>query len=150
MEWPPLVHLVDAAAPDPDGQIAAVRAVLTEIGAGDKPELIAFNKADANPEIDELVRTHHGSLAISAATGQGIDALLREVGDRLRVMTEVTELAIPFARGDALAIAHREGEVLVETTDEDGYRVRVRLEPAGRARLADFVVGTVPGGRIEP
>ncbi|MEZ5235913.1 MAG: GTPase HflX [Acidimicrobiales bacterium] len=145
-----LVHLVDGAAPDPDGQIAAVRAVLDEIGAGDKPELIVFNKADANPAVAELVRTHAGSLAISAFTGEGIDALLREVGDRLRVMTEVTELSIPFARGDALAVAHREGEVLVETTDEEGSRVRVRLEPAGRARLAEFVVGTVPGGRIEP
>jgi GTP-binding protein HflX len=143
-----LVHLVDGAAPDADGQIGAVRSVLDEIGAGDKPELIAFNKSDANPAIDELVRSHPGSLAISAVTGQGIDALLAQVGARLRLLTEVTELAIPFARGDALATAHREGEVLVETTDEDGYRMRVRLEPAGRARLAEFVVGSVPGGRI--
>lgn len=145
-----LVHLVDGAAPDPDGQIAAVHAVLSEIGAGDKPELIVFNKVDANEEVADMVRTHPGSLAISAATGVGIDALLVEVGSRLRVMTEITELSIPFARGDALAIAHREGEVLTETADDGGYRVRVRLEPAGRARLAQFVVGTVPGGRIEP
>jgi len=145
-----LVHLVDGAAPDPDGQIAAVHAVLAEIGAGDKPELIVFNKVDANEEVADMVRAHPGSLAISAATGAGIDALLAEVGSRLRVMTEITELSIPFARGDALAIAHREGEVLTETADDDGYRVRVRLEPAGRARLAQFVVNTVPGGRIEP
>jgi len=145
-----LVHLVDGAAPDPDGQIAAVRSVLAEIGAGDRPELIVFNKADANPAVADLVRSHPGSLGISAVTGAGIDALLAEIGARLRAMTEVTELSIPFARGDALAIAHREGEVLTETTDEVGYRLRVRLEPAGRARLAGFVVGTVGGGRIEP
>ena len=144
-----LVHLVDGAAPDPDGQIAAVRSVLAEIGAADRPELIVFNKADANPAVADLVRSHPGSLGISAVTGAGIDELLAEIGARLRAMTEVTELSIPFARGDALAIAHREGEVLTETTDEAGYRLRVRLEPAGRARLAEFVVGTVGGGRIE-
>ena len=145
-----LVHLVDGAAADPDGQIAAVRSVLAEIGAGDKPELIVFNKADVNPDAPALVRSHPGSLAMSAGTGEGVGALLVEVGLRLRIMTEVTELSIPFARGDALATAHREGEVLIETTDESGYRMRVRLEPAGRARLAEFVIGTVPGGRIEP
>jgi GTPase len=145
-----LIHVVDGAAPDPDGQIAAVRSVLADIEADDRPELIVFNKVDANPDIKALVSRYPGSLVISARTGEGIDELLGAVSERLRALTEVSELRIPFARGDALATAHREGEVLVETTDEDGYRVRVRLEPAGRARLADFVVGSVPGSRIEP
>ncbi len=144
-----LIHVVDASAADPDGQMAAVRAVLGEIDAGDLPELIVFNKADLTTEAKRLVDTHPGSVAISAATGAGIDELLSTVGDRIRALTEVTELQIPFDRGDAVAIAHREGEVLVETADEHGYRLRVRLEPAGRARLAEFVVGAVGGGRIE-
>ncbi len=145
-----LVHLVDGAAPDADGQIAAVRSVLAEIGAGDADELIVFNKVDAHPNVNDLVLSHPESLAISAASGEGVDKLLAAIGTRLRTHTEVTELVIPFARGDALATAHREGEVLVETTDADGYRVRVRLEPAGRARLAEFVVSSLPAGRIGP
>ena len=40
-----LLHVVDGAGPDPEGQMNAVRSVLREIGAGDVPELLAFNKA---------------------------------------------------------------------------------------------------------
>ena len=38
--------MVDASAADPEGQMAAVRSVLGEIGAADVPELLVFNKAD--------------------------------------------------------------------------------------------------------
>ena len=44
-----LVHVVDASAADPERQMHAVREVLVEIGAGDVPELLCFNKADAAP-----------------------------------------------------------------------------------------------------
>jgi len=144
-----LVHVVDSTSPDPEGQIDAVREVLGEIGAGDVPELLAFNKIDV-AAAEHLVERHHGAVAISARTGEGVDELLTVIGRRLRGRTEITELCIPFDRGDAVAIAHREGEVLVETADEGGFRLRVRLEPAGRARLEEFVVGTAVGGRMEP
>jgi GTP-binding protein HflX len=142
-----LVHLVDASAPDPDGQIAAVRSVLREIEAGDVAEQLVFNKADLTNDAKRLVDLHPGSVAISAVTGDGIDELLRTIGGRVRAMTELTELHIPFERADAVAIVHREGEVVVETADEAGFRLRARLEPAGRARLAEFVVGSVGGPR---
>src|SRR3546814_3192172 len=54
-------------------------------------------------------------------------SLLRTVGDRLRALTNVVELAIPYERGDLLAAVHREGEVLVEVPDDAAMRVRVRL-----------------------
>ena len=53
-----LVHVVDASDPDPAGQISAVRAVLADIGAGDRPELIVLNKADrASAEALTTLRT---------------------------------------------------------------------------------------------
>ena len=53
-----------------------------------------------------------GSVAVSSLTGAGTDDLLRTLGDRLRTLTEVVELLIPYDRGDLVAAAHREGEVL--------------------------------------
>lgn len=41
-----LLHVVDATATDPEQQIEAVRDVLAEIGAGDQPELLVWNKCD--------------------------------------------------------------------------------------------------------
>ena len=50
-----LVHVVDASAADPEGQIAAVRDVLDEIGAGAVPELLVVNKADVAPDAAKQV-----------------------------------------------------------------------------------------------
>jgi GTPase len=136
-----LVHVVDGAGPDPEGNIEVVRSVLTEIGAGQVPELLVFNKADANDDPKRLADKYPGSVAVSALTGEGIPELLLAVGDRVRALTEVTELFIPFDRGDILASVHREGQVLVETPGDDGVRVRARLEAGSIGRLREFVVG---------
>jgi len=135
-----LVHVVDASAPDPIGNIEAVRRVLRDIGAQDVPELMVFNKVDLGPEVDGLVRSHSGSVAISAHDGTGVDQLLEVLADRLRSMTELVELAIPFDRGDVLAQIHREGQVLTETADGTGIRVRARLDPDSLGRLVEWVV----------
>ncbi len=137
-----LVHVVDASTPEPDEHIAAVRPVLAEIGAADVAELVAFNKVDVAPvPAARYLATHPGSVAFSARTGEGIDELLRAVGDRLRALTSVVELHVPFDRGDVLASVHREGEVLVEQAEPDGMRLRARLDEAATTRLRAFVVG---------
>jgi GTP-binding protein HflX len=140
-----LVHVVDASAADPDGQIDAVREVLAEIDAAAVPELLVFNKADlAGGEAKRLVDDHPGSVAVSAVTGEGVDVFLRTLADRLRSITTVVELAVPYDRGDVLASIHREGEV-VSTTDEPAHlRVRARLSDASAGRLAEFVVPDAP------
>jgi len=139
-----LVHVVDASSVDPDGHISAVRSVLNEIGADAVPELLVFNKEDLDPDAAaRAVRNHPGSVAISAATGDHLDLFLRTVGDRLRALTDIKDLFVPFARGDILAEVHREGEVLSEAAEAEGMRVRARLDDASAHRLRDFVVAPV-------
>ena len=132
-----VVHLVDATAADPLGQIDAVRVVLEEIGAGAIPEILAFNKADQGPA-ESLAAAHPGSVAISARSGTGMDDLLRVIADRLHAGDQTVELLVPFDRGDVLAAAHRLGEVLVEEPGEGGILVRARLDAEGRSRLAGY------------
>ena len=136
-----LVHVVDCAAPDPEGQIAAVREVLVEIDAIQVPDLLVFNKADVAPEVAaDLVARHPGSVAVSARTGEHIEMFLRVLADRLRAITAVVELVVPYDRGDVLAAIHREGEVVSTFHDTDGVRVRARLSDASAGRLAEFRV----------
>ena len=135
-----LVHVVDSAAPAPEEQIDAVRAVLDEIGAGGVPELLAFNKADATDEAKRLAGDHAGSVAVSAVTGAGIEDLLAAMGDRLRAAADVVELVVPFARGDVLAAVHREGEVLAEQHEDGATRLRARLDGVGASRFSEFLV----------
>ena len=136
-----LVHVVDCAGADPDGQIAAVREVLAEIDALKVPDMLVFNKADIAPDVAaELTARHPGSVALSAATGIGVDVFLQMLADRLRALTKVIELLIPYERGDVLASVHREGEVVSTMPDEGGVRVRARLSDPSVGRLSEFVV----------
>jgi GTP-binding protein HflX len=135
-----LVHLVDSSVANPAEQIQAVRDVLTEIGADRVPELLAFNKADrAALEAKVLADRHPGSVVISAHTGEGVIELLRAVADRVRALTDVIELLVPYDRGDLLAAVHREGEVLSEAHEDGGVRVRARLDDASRGRFTDLL-----------
>jgi GTP-binding protein HflX len=145
-----LVHVVDSSAPDPEGQMAAVRDVLREIGAGEVPELIAFNKRDATEEWKRLADRHPGSVVVSGRTGEGAEDLLQAISDRLRAMTTSVELLVPFARGDIMAEVHREGEVLSEEATDGGMLLRARLDAAGRSKLAEYLVGSSTGPQPGP
>jgi GTP-binding protein HflX len=135
-----LVHVVDASAAEPEMQIDAVTMVLDEIGGAHVPQLLAFNKADLAPAAAaRLVARHPGSVAVSATTGAGIDDLLQAIADRLRAMTSIVELVVPYDRGDVLAAVHREGEVLSESPGEGAMRLRVRFDDAGRSQFREFV-----------
>jgi GTP-binding protein HflX len=140
-----LVHVVDGAGPDPMGSIDAVRWVLSEIEAGDIPELLVFNKSDLSDGAARLTEQHEGSVAVSAATGEGIEHLLWVIGDRVRALTAITELLVPWDRGDVLASVHREGQVITEAAEEEGMRLRARLEPASVGALREYVVTTEDG-----
>lgn len=136
-----LVHVVDASAPDPEGQIAAVHTVLRDIAAAEVPEMIVFNKADlAVDAARQLVHDHPGSVAVSAVTGEGADEFLRTLSDRLRAMSTVYELVVPYDRGDVLASIHREGEVVSTTDGASEWTIRARLSDASAGRLGEFVV----------
>jgi GTP-binding protein HflX len=136
-----LLHVVDSSAVDPEGQIAAVREVLGEIAADKVPELLVFNKCDANHDAAKrLSYDNPGSVLISAATGEGIEDLLRTIADRVRSLTAVVELLVPYERGDVMAAIHREGEVVSTAHEDAGIRVRARLADASRGRLTDFIV----------
>jgi GTPase len=138
-----LLHVVNAASPEPRLQIDAVRRVLVEIGASEIPELVVINKADLAPgAAKELAQEIEGSVVISALTGEGIEDLLRILGDRLRTHDRVVTLRIPHGRGDLLAKAHREGEVIDSHDEEDATVVHVVLDEAGRAGFSDFEVAS--------
>jgi len=144
-----LVHVVDGSAVHPEEQMTAVREVLAEIGADQVPEFIVFNKADKLEDFGaQLVEAHHGAVAVSALKNQGLDVLLRKLADRMRSITQVTDLVVPFERGDILASIHREGEVVLSQDHPDGMHIRARLSEASAGRLREFVVQVDDEGNL--
>jgi len=135
-----LVHVVDASALDPEGQINAVREVLTEIGADHIPELIVFNKIDIAESPERLLQRYEGSMSVSAVTGEGSERLLHTIADRLAIMNKVVDVLVPFDRGDIIAELHRSGQVLSEQAGETGMKYRARLDEFSIGRLREYVV----------
>jgi GTPase len=134
-----LVHVVDSSAAEPLGQYDAVRTVLTEIGAASVPELVVFNKIDVALDAEELVADMPGSVAVSAHRGDGVEEFLGALSDRLRALATVTELSIPYDRGDVLAALYREGDVISERHDDAGITVRARLAADSVGKLRQML-----------
>ena len=90
--------------------------------------------------ISDLLKKHPGSVAVSAVTGEGIELLLRTLSDRMRALSRVVELLIPYDHGEALAMVHREGEVVSVAHEDAGTRIRARLSDASFGRLRAYAV----------
>jgi GTP-binding protein HflX len=135
-----LIEVVDAADRHFAEHRATVQTVLDELGAGDKPRLVTFNKADllgADPGGDSQAPIVAGSVLVSALTGFGLDALRTELAALLGSLWEDVDVAVPYAAGELLARVRQRGAVDV-TYGERDVRVRGRLAPAlaGELRAA--------------
>ncbi|MGH6654194.1 MAG: GTPase HflX [Actinocrinis sp.] len=135
-----VLHVVDVSDQDPEGQIAAVREVLAQIGASKVPEIVVLNKADAaDPEtVARLLRREPHSVLVSARTGEGLDKLLAAIdADLPRPAVEIDAL-VPYGRGDLLARVHSKGELLSETHLESGTRIVARVDAVLAAALEEY------------
>ncbi len=133
-----LLHVVDASAPLAAERMEIVDRVLEEIGAGATSRIIVMNKIDLAPAGGLRPAAACDTVAISALRGRGLDELLREVARRFSAWREEVSVMLPAARGDLVAMARRDGEVLDEEY-RDGtvaLRARVSAPVAGRLRKA--------------
>jgi len=139
-----LLHVVDASHPEAEQQIAAVDAVLKEIGADGKPTVMVFNKVDQlNGSRDGLSRSlerHPHGVAISATTGEGVPTLLAELGRQLRPIREFMELSVPHDRAGVIARLHEVGQVVERNYNGKTARFKARIPPHLHEEFAPFVV----------
>ncbi|MCP5520901.1 MAG: GTPase HflX [Verrucomicrobiales bacterium] len=137
-----LLHVVDVSSPRAEEQIAAVNTVLEEIGAHTKPTLTVFNKIDLLENGDPgpaWRNTHPEAACVSARTGRGFDALMAELGTRLRPVREFVEVVIPHGRAALVSRLHEVGQVVESKFDGEGGRFKVRIPPYCRAEFAPYI-----------
>ena len=140
-----ILHVVDASV-DEDEMLEMLRAVddvLEGIGAGENPRLLVLNKADAldAERRAELARRHPEGVLVSAATGEGIEALTARVTEELLRRTREVELLVPYSDGARLAELHDIAGDLDREDTPEGVRVRVRLSETAAARFAAYATG---------
>ncbi|MEO8438432.1 MAG: GTPase HflX, partial [Chloroflexota bacterium] len=128
-----LVEVVDASDAHFEEHRATVQTVLDELGAGDKPRLLAFNKADL---LDAAARDGTtpapaiaGAVFVSALTGYGLDTLRAEISALLASLWVDVDVALPYSAGELLARVRERGTVELEYRDRDVHIVG-RVAPA--------------------
>ncbi len=133
----------DISHPDSDAQDADVRTILGELGVGDdkdQAQIVLLNKIDrlAPDEagrVNELTKRSADQFAISALTGDGCDEVLREIDRLLAARHEAIEVSVPESDGASVAWLHEHGDVLDRRSEDGRVHLRVRLDPANKARF---------------
>jgi GTP-binding protein HflX len=138
-----LLHVVDASSPQAEEQIAAVRDVLKEMKCDQKPTLLVFNKVDRFRDAVEreiILKRHPEAIALSAKSGDGLDALKRRATEMLTAKLIDVDVEIPLGEGKLLAELTTWS---VETSRAyvDGHvRLSLRVPERARYKLDRFQV----------
>jgi GTPase len=139
-----ILHVVDASAPAErrEATMAAVDEVLEEIGAGESPRLLVFNKADllSEEERGEAVLGHPDAILVSALSGEGIEELRQQIERAFEETLREVELLVPYSEGGRLHELHELAGELERTDRGDGVLVRARVPAAELHRFKDLSV----------
>ncbi|MBV9555239.1 MAG: GTPase HflX, partial [Alphaproteobacteria bacterium] len=138
-----VVHVRDAHHPDSAAQRADVLAVLRDLGLGQMIEdgiIEVLNKIDlldeeARDALANQSRRNDEAAALSAATGEGCDALLALIAARLDRGNHAVRIDVPLSDGKTLAWIYARGEVLGRRDDSEAAHLSVRLSDADLGRL---------------
>ncbi len=137
-----LLHVVDVSQPNVQGQIDAVEEVLKELGAIDKPMLMAFNKIDAledKLELPILRQKYPDYVEISALSGEGLDTLK----DKLLAIASENEVEIdvdvPNKEGKIVNYIYTHGEVMEREFKGNMVHIRVKMDRKHANKLEKFM-----------
>ncbi|MEZ5099438.1 MAG: GTPase HflX [Thermoleophilia bacterium] len=146
-----ILHVADASASEERlaEMVAAVDAVLKEIGAGSLPVLLVLNKAD---RLDPLARRRVANrfpeaLLVSAATGEGLDVLRERVAEHFSAWFEPVRLLVPYGEGARVAELYELGAPIEQREDTpEGTLLVARLPRRAIPRFAPFLVAEGAAG----
>ncbi len=142
-----LLHVIDAADPLREDRIAQVDSVLQEIGAGDIPQVLVYNKIDRilrQAQDDRCIEPRHDQpnegrerVWLSARDNLGLELLEDALVQRLSLVRVQGTVHLPAAHAERLrSRLHALGAVRSETHEEDGWHIDVDLSLADAQRLA--------------
>jgi GTPase len=141
-----LLHVIDAAHPEAEAQVAAVDRVLQEIGADGMRRILVLNKSDvADPaDLTALRRRLPDTVVVSGRTGDGVEDLLALVAAKMPPQRRRVEALVPYERGDLVSRAHADGEVMTEEHRPDGTYLVAEVGRDPGMDLAPFSVDGDP------
>jgi GTP-binding protein HflX len=147
-----LLEIVDASDRHFAEHRATVQTVLADLGAGDKPRLVTFNKADliepAAKDGETPGPAIAGTVLISAVTGYGLETLKAELSALLASLWVEVDVAVPYSAGELLARVRERGTVELDYRSSD-VRVRGRISPPLAGELETAAARWREAGRAD-
>jgi len=143
-----LLHVVDLSHPLYEQQMAAVQVVLEELNAWGKQMIVVFNKIDrvTNPALVEYaLHKHPHSVAISAATGEGMESLFEEIEHQVKSWRLRVKLVLPNHLTALVAELHRVGRVLDISYQGDKIVLTAHVPPQLEGKIKPYLVADEDG-----
>ncbi|MFQ5810198.1 MAG: GTPase HflX, partial [Armatimonadota bacterium] len=138
-----LVHVVDASSPTALEQMMAVREVLVELEAHERPTIVALNKCDLVHDVTDLnglTREGETAVRISALERAGLDELCQAIAARVSAALIAVTLHIPYDKMEMLALSHEHGRVLSSRYEADKVVAEVEVEREVYGQLREYIV----------
>lgn len=139
-----ICHVRDLSHPETEAQARDVDAILENLGVRETtPRLEIWNKVD---RLDRATRDavltqaarQEGVLALSAMTGDGVQALVATISDILSDVTHESHISLSFSEGRKRAWLFENGLVEHERQTESGYELSVRWSARQEARFREI------------
>lgn len=137
-----ILKVVDVADEDRERHLEAVDRVLEEIGAGERPSLTVYNKADLLDahELETLRVRMPQAVFFSARTALGLEQLLDRLAAEAAATDRLISAEVPYREGSLMKVVREQGQVLSEEYLEDRMRIVAKVPERIAARLQRYVV----------
>lgn len=120
-----ILHVVDISSDHYQAEMRVVEDVIASLGAADIPRINVYNKIDL---IDVRPKGTADDAFVSAATGEGMQALLNRIEHMLSAAHNRIEIAVPYDKYEAVAILHNEAKIISEEHSEQGALITAMVE----------------------
>lgn len=141
-----LIHVVDSSYENRDFYMEVTNKVIEQIGAGDKDQIVAYNKMDIAKSV-LLDVSGHEAVYLSAKTGENINVLVEKIREKIFGGRVEMTLLIPYQRGDITSYLCENAQIFSMEYEEEGTLLHGKLEREDALRYGSFAVD--PGEKSE-
>lgn len=141
-----LIHVVDSSYENRDFYMEVTNKVIEQIGAGDKDQIVAYNKMDIAKSVP-LDVSGHEVVYLSAKTGENLNVLVEKIREKIFGGRVEMTLLIPYQRGDITSYLCENAQIFSMEYEEEGTLLHGKLEREDALRYGSFAVD--PGEKAE-
>ncbi|MHC1695158.1 MAG: GTPase HflX [Eubacteriales bacterium] len=133
-----IVLVADVSDSERQAQLEVTQKLLAELGAGDKPIVLALNKCDMLEDRKRLPSDSE-AVFISAKTGEGIDELLQRITDIIEKNSAVTRFVFPNSQQGHVSTLYRLAKVTDIEYGEETTTVTALADSKVRGLLGQYI-----------